>query len=192
MAKLLNYFTSTPQAEIQYRASGVQLAIHSEASYLSVAQARIRASGIHFLSKVPPDPSNPEYFVPTTKGILLAVWKIMRNIMASSAEAKYGTIFVNAQTAVHIRTTLSEMGWKQVPTDIQLYNSTSVGIATKEFCQKKSNSMDMRFYWINNRIKKGPISRLLETRPRKIRKLSLQTSSTWKSHSGLLQIFTCA
>ena len=77
----------------------------------------------------------------------------MRNIMASAAEAEYGTIFVNAQTAVPIRTTISEMGWKQGPTAIQVDNYTSVGITTKEFRQKKSKAMDMRFYWINNRIK---------------------------------------
>ena len=112
----------------------MQLAIHSDASYLSVTQARSRASGVHFLSKVPPDPDNPEDFIPTTNGILLVVCKIMRNIMASAAEAEYGTIFFNAQTAVPIRTTLSEMGWKQGSTTIQVDNFTAVGISTKEFC----------------------------------------------------------
>ena len=79
----------------------------------------------------------------------------MRNIMASAAEAEYSTIFINSQTAVPIRTTLYEMGWPQVPTAIQVNNSTAVGITTKEFHQKKSKAMDMRFYWINNRIKQG-------------------------------------
>ena len=88
MAKLLNYLASNPQAEIQYRASGMQLSIHSNASYLSVAQSRSQASGVHFLSEGPPDPDNPEDFVPTTIGILLVVCKIMRNIMALAAEAK--------------------------------------------------------------------------------------------------------
>ena len=106
----MNYLTSNTQAGIQYRASGMQLAIHSYASYLSVAQSRSQAIGVHFLSEGPPDPDNPEDFVPTTIGILLVVCKIMRNIVASAAEAEYGTIFVNAQTAVPIRTTLSEMG----------------------------------------------------------------------------------
>ena len=32
VAKILNYLASNPQAEIQYIASGVQLAIHSDAS----------------------------------------------------------------------------------------------------------------------------------------------------------------
>ena len=75
VAKLLNYLASNPQAEIQYRARGVQFAIHSDASYLSVAQSRSRASGVHFLTEGPPDPRNPEYFVPTTNGILLVVCK---------------------------------------------------------------------------------------------------------------------
>ena len=79
----------------------------------------------------------------------------MRNSMVSSAEAKYGTIFVNAKTAVPIRTTLSEMGWKQGPTATQVDNSAALGIATKEFRHNKYKAMDMRFYWINDRIKQG-------------------------------------
>ena len=133
----------------------MQLSIHSDASYLSVSQARSRANGVRFLSKGPPNPNNTEYFAPTVNGILLVVWNIMQNIMASAAEAKYGIIFVNTQTDVPIRTTLAEMGWKQGPTAIQVDNSTAVGIVTKDFCQKKSKAMDMRFYWINYRIEQG-------------------------------------
>ena len=70
----------------------MHLAIHSDASYLSVAQARSRAIGVHFLTEGPPDPKNPEGLVPATNGILLGVCKIMRNIMASEDEAEYGTI----------------------------------------------------------------------------------------------------
>ena len=85
VAKLLKYLTSNTQAEIQYRESGMQLAIHSDASYLSGAQDRSRASGVHFLTEGPSEPENPEDFIPTTNGILLVVCKIMRNIMASEA-----------------------------------------------------------------------------------------------------------
>ena len=91
----------------------MQSAIHYDTSYLSIAQARSRASGVHFLSEGLPDPDNPEYFLLTTNCILLFVCKIMCNIMTSAAEAKYGTIFVNTQTEVPIRTVLSEMGRKQ-------------------------------------------------------------------------------
>ena len=93
--------------------------------------------------------------MPTTNGILIVVCKIMRNIMASEAEDKYGTIFVNTQTVVPICTTLSEMGWTQGPMAILVDNSTAVGIETKEFHQNKSKPMDIRFYRINDRIQKG-------------------------------------
>ena len=88
----------------------MQLAIHSDASYLSVAQSRSQAIEVYFLTEGPPDPDNPEHFLPTTNDILLVVCNIIRNIMASAAEAKYGTIFVNDQIAVPICTALSEIG----------------------------------------------------------------------------------
>ena len=75
--------------------------------------------------------------------------------MESAAEDKYVTIFVNAQIAVPIRTTLSEMGWKQELTAIQMDNSTAVFIVTKELHQNKSKATDMRLYRINNRIEQG-------------------------------------
>ena len=55
----------------------------------------------------------------------------MHNIMASESEAEYSTILVNLQKSVPIRTTLTEMGWKHGPTDIQVDSSTAVGMATK-------------------------------------------------------------
>ena len=152
VTKLLNYLATNPDAEIKYRASGMQLAIHSDASYLSVAQSRSRASGMHFLTESPPDPKLANTFIPTINGILHVVCIIMRNVMASAAESEYGTMIINARHALPIRTTLIEMGWPQGPTPIQVDNSTAVGIATKAIRQKKSKAMDMRFYWINDRI----------------------------------------
>ena len=61
----------------------------------------------------------------------------MRNVIASVAEAEYGTMFINAQQAITIRTTVTEMGWPQGTTPIQAQNSTAVGIATKAIHQKK-------------------------------------------------------
>ena len=78
--------------------------------------------------------------------------KILRNIMASAAEAYYGALFLNGQAAVPIRTTLIEMHHPQPPTPIQVDNSTAVGIANKRIKQKRSKDMDMRFHWIQDRI----------------------------------------
>ena len=54
-----------------------------------------------------------------------------------------------------IRTTLNEMGCKQGPMSIQVDNSTAVGITAKSFLQNKSKAINMRLYWINNRIEQG-------------------------------------
>ena len=75
--------------------------------------------------------------------------------MVSASEAEYGTILINTQTAVPIRTALTEMGWKQGPMAIKVNNSTAVGIEKKEFRQNKSKAMDMHFCWINDRIEQG-------------------------------------
>jgi len=152
---LLNYLASIPDASIQYHSSGMILYIHSDASYLSVRKARSRASGVYFLSD--PIPTNTTYgeFTPKLNGIIHVLCKIMRNVMASAAEAEYGALFVNGQQAVPIRTTLEEMNHPQPPTPIQVDNSTAVGIATQALKQKRSKAMDMRFYWINDRISQG-------------------------------------
>ena len=72
--------------------------------------------------------------------------KVLRNIMASAAEAEYGALFLNVQAAFPIRTTLIEMHHPQPPTLIQVENSTAVGIANKSIKQKRSKAMDMRFH----------------------------------------------
>ena len=77
--------------------------------------------------------------------------KILRNIMASAAEAEYGSLLLNGQAALPIRTTLIEMNHTHPPTLIQVDNSTSVGIANKSI-KKRSKAMDIRFHWIHDRI----------------------------------------
>lgn len=155
VAQILNYLATNPNAPIQYRTNGIQLAIHSDTSYLSVSNARSRAIGIHFLSKGPSNPHDIQNFIPALNGFIHVVCNILRNIMASSVEAKHGTMFANAQQVVTICTTLIDTGWSQGPTPIQFDNSTAMGITIHTLCQKFSKSTDMRFYWINNRIKQG-------------------------------------
>ena len=72
--------------------------------------------------------------------------------MASAAESELGALFLNCQEAVTIRITLEEMGHPKPPTPVQVDNSTALGIATGTIKQSKSKSMDMRFYWIRDRI----------------------------------------
>ena len=133
----------------------MQLDFHSDASYLSVSKSRSRAGGIHYLSDPPPNPQDPDNYTPLLNGIIHGVCKILCNIMSSVAEAKLGALFLNAEEAVPIRTTLIEMNWPQPPTPIQVDNSTAVVIANQTIKQKMSKAMYMRFYWVIDRIKQG-------------------------------------
>jgi hypothetical protein len=76
--------------------------------------------------------------------------------MSSAAEAELGALFRNGQEGYAIRNTLEEMGHKQLgPTPIQTDNSTAEGIANDTVKAKRSKAMDMRFYWIRDRVKQG-------------------------------------
>ena len=72
--------------------------------------------------------------------------------MASDAEAELGALFYNGQVSKSIRTCLEEMGYPQPSTPIKTDNSTAAGIVNSSVRQKKSKTIDMRFYWIKDRV----------------------------------------
>ena len=104
--QLLDYLISNPNAIIRYHASGMILFIHSDASYLSVTKARSISSGVFFLSDPKPDAITFSEYTPILYGFIFIMCKILRNIMTSAAEAEYGALFLNGQSAVPSRTTL--------------------------------------------------------------------------------------
>ena len=63
--------------------------------------------------------------------------------------------FSNAKDATQLRTTLQEMGHPQPATPIQLDNTTAVGFANQNIKQRKSKAIDMRFYWLQDRVNQG-------------------------------------
>lgn len=143
----LNYAATHPNAIIEYQASDMILHIHTDASYLSESEARSRAAGYFFMSDTP-EPNK----TPTINGPVHIVSSILRNVMASAAEAEVGAAFMNAQQACSIRTTLNEMGYEQPPTPLQTDNNVAQGILEGTVKQKRSKAIDMRFYWLKDRV----------------------------------------
>ena len=80
---------SQDKAILMYRASVMVLAIHSNASYLSKANARSRAGGHMFLANW----DN----IPTNKEAVLNISQIIKAVMLSAAEAQLGALFINAK-----------------------------------------------------------------------------------------------
>jgi hypothetical protein len=54
-SKILDYLATHPDATIRYHASNMILHIHSDASYLSVSNARSRLGGLFFLGNKSPE-----------------------------------------------------------------------------------------------------------------------------------------
>jgi hypothetical protein len=142
--KLLNYAATHPNAVVRYKASDMILHIHSDASYLSEPQARSRVGGFFFLGNGTENPP--------INGAIQVISQIMNNVLASAAEAEVGGLFINGQAACPIRTTLTELGHQQPPTIMVTDNECARGIANETVKQKRSKAIDMRFYWIRDRV----------------------------------------
>eukprot|EP00957_Ditylum_brightwellii_P084821 6449654-Ditylum_brightwellii.AAC.1 len=110
IVKLLNYAATHPDAVVRYNASGMVLQIHSDVSYMSEPKARSCAGGHFFMSEEVKNPATAQEDEVPTNGLVHAVCEIIRNVMASSAEAELGTLFINAKKGEELRTALEEMG----------------------------------------------------------------------------------
>jgi hypothetical protein len=111
--KLLNYCNTHPETKISYHASDMILHIHSEASYLSENEAKIRAGGFFYMG------SSTTTDQKITNGEILIVSKVLKHVMSSAAEAEIGAVLINAKEGAFLRTPLEELGHKQPPTPME-------------------------------------------------------------------------
>ena len=139
--RLLAYAATHPDNHLVYRRSNMLLEVHSDASYLSRSRSRSVVGGNAFLGT-----DNPP---------LLATSRVLDVIVASAAEAEYGSVFVNAQNAVWLRILLNAFGHPQPATPIKCDNKCAVGLSNDTLKIKRSKSIDMRFHWIRDRIRQG-------------------------------------
>jgi hypothetical protein len=144
--QMLDYLATHPDATIRYHTSDVILNIHSDASYLSVSNARSRLGGLFFLGNKSPKQE-------TLNGSILNVAAVIKNVVASAAESEAGACFHNAQSGAPLRVTLTELGHTQPPTSLRAENSTTYDIINEKIKQKRSEAMDMRYHWLTNRVR---------------------------------------
>ena len=88
-------------------------------------------------------------------GAITCISKIIDAVVASAGEAEYAGLFMLAQEAEVLRTTLQDMGYEQPPTTIFCDNACAVGISNDTIKQKRSKAIDMRFHWIRDRVRVG-------------------------------------
>ena len=73
---------------------------------------------------------------------------ILQFVAASAAEAKLGALYHNCQTGIIFGLTLSDMGHPQPQTPA----ATAVGIANNTIKRQHLGSMEMRFFWVEDKI----------------------------------------
>ena len=72
--------------------------------------------------------------------------------MASATKAELGGLFENCQKATSIRMALAEMGHQQPPTMVATENTAANSLFNGTEKQKRYQSINMRFYWVRDRI----------------------------------------
>jgi Reverse transcriptase (RNA-dependent DNA polymerase) len=151
VVQLLNYAATHPDAAVRFHKSDMVLYIHSDASYLSEPKARSRVGGYFYLGNRGEPADNPH-----PNGPIHIESRIMKNVMAAASEAEIGALFHNGQEGSYMRQLLLELGHEQQqPTRITTDNSTADGFANQRTKLKRSKAMDMRFFWIQDRVQDG-------------------------------------
>jgi hypothetical protein len=145
--KLLDYLLGNAGEMVKFHASYMILNIHSDASYLSEANARSRACGHFFMGWMPKDGKSIHI-----NWALHVSTSILHFVVASTAKAELGTLYHNCQTVNIFWLTLTEMGHLQPKTTIHCDNAMTVGIANNTIKRQCLRSMEMRFFWIGDKI----------------------------------------
>ena len=135
---LPDYVATYPDDGMLFRSSNMQLSAHSDAGYLNEGKARSRASAHVCLSENVP--------IPFLNGVVLTIAQIIKCVMSLAAEAELVSLFITTRKCVELSQTLTEMGWLQNPTPMQVDNTTAVGVVTNNTTPKQTKSMDIRLW----------------------------------------------
>ena len=92
---------------------------------------------------------NPAAYV--HNGAIYVLLRILKRVLASAAKVEIGATFTNTQEDLPIRKMLCDMGHPQPAMLIQVDNITTVGFANSTFNKKRSKSINMNYYWIQDR-----------------------------------------
>ncbi len=135
--QFLNYVSAHPDAIVTYQASDMVLAAHSDACYLSEANACSQAGGHFFMSSNTPCPHN--------NGAVFTIAQIIKTVMSLAAEAEIGALYINCREVVPAPHTLEFLGHPQSPTPIQTDITMALGVINNNI-MKKLKAMDIKYH----------------------------------------------
>jgi hypothetical protein len=134
----------------------MRLTVFSDASYLSRSRARSVAGSYHHLGLASGSLSDrfhdPLAFV---NGPISCHSNVIPVVCSAVQEAEYAGLFAAARIADDERRILHNLGYPQPPTLLLCDNECAVGLANKTMTPRLSKSIDMRFHWLQDRIRQG-------------------------------------
>ena len=119
------------------------LDVHSEASYLLGPKRRSCVGGHFFLGSMPTNSAPIHLNAP-----IHATCGIIRLVAVSAAEAGLAALFLNVKETKILPLTLEEMGYPRPKTPIHVDNATVTGIVNSTIKRKRSQLMEMRYFWL--------------------------------------------
>lgn len=155
---LMQHLASYPSVSITYVASDMRLYWIADAAYLSEINGGSRFGGIAMLGDNPPagyTGGNSDESPSFTNGVLHAMSVRSDVQVASAAEAEFGALFLGGKQSVDFRNILESLGYPQPQTWMETDNTTAWKLANGTVKHRQSKAMDMRFFWITDRVKQG-------------------------------------
>ncbi len=140
--QVLDYLATHPDATVCFRATDMVMNIHSDALYLSEPNSCSRACGHFFLGWLPVN-GQPIRL----NGVFHMLCSILLFVVASTAKAELGALFLNCQEGMIFWLTLKDLGHPKPKTPVHCDNTTAIGIINNSIIQQRSRVMEMRYFW---------------------------------------------
>lgn len=145
--QVLDYLLGHADAKVRYHALDMIFNIHTNTSYLSEEKARSHMCGHFFMGWMPQD-AKPIHL----NGVFHVSTTILHFVVDSAAKAELGALHHNCQTRIVFQLTLAKMGHPQPRTPVHCGNATAAHITNKTIKRQCLRSIDMRFFWIGDRV----------------------------------------
>ena len=144
--RLLGYMKAHPDNALVFAKSDMTLKFFSDASYASKSQGRSVAGGYLYAGNADDHALN---------GAIDSFSSNVGVVVGSAYEAEVAALYMNMQRAAWLRHVFDAFTFKQGPTPGVTDNAVAVAFANDTCKLSKSKSIDIRFYWIRDRVQQG-------------------------------------
>ena len=144
-ACFFSHCVTNQDASIVYYTNDIIIRGDTDAACLVASKARSRTTAHIFLG-------NKDQNNQIINGPIMVIVRILKMVAVSAAEVEVASLYHATQAIVPLRIIVEELGHKQPATPLQTDNNTASGIMNGTIRQRRSKAIDMRFYWLRDRV----------------------------------------